>query len=676
MAEEHEDDDAFGGWLMRALAVLVLICVGLAVAGYFFEGRSVERRDEAHRAEAEEAFSPVLDALRDAEQAARGEEGVVDIDRTVRVLHEIDLALEHADSVEDYVALLGDQDYRGVHPDVLAAREELLDVLLRLYASRGDLADQEATWGFARRWMGLLTFTKVASFQTGFNVTSPVASVRTPSIKLDARSLFDDFEEAEGDRRELVETLRELEHELVEVSTRHSELYWTMLDEWYRLCLHRDRAYLAAYSQDWEEAAASADAAIAMAPHEKEAHLLKALAMIEGGFATDSERDEVGELLADYVRRHPGSSAPALLLQGVNEARRGNGDEARLLFEQASAYYPRQAEALSELLDPYRVRARYLRKSRSGTSIRELYRSTMLGASWFSPELQTAKLEFEAGRFEDGSRLVMDHFARRRAQGEWDLILYDITFCEDLLGEFYPRIFPEDVYLDLEVEPTFFGSNFQLSVQNRSDRALHNATVILCLKFTDMHEGDYETFPSETQPTVPAYSTTDFGEIEIAMELFGDEKDKDDVYSERAILVSNEAVVWVDTIDFKRTRRPSLPKVTPNVLVEKALAALDRDVALEIVSERFFDDDVEVRLPREIAILKPVFRLRHGQETFAPEENVIEGGNIRLRFDAVDEFSGVPDQELVLEADGALVSFALRWEPAEGGGFRFAGLSR
>jgi hypothetical protein len=48
------------------------------------------------------------------------------------------------------------------------------------------------------------------------------------------------------------------------------------------------------------------------------------------------------------------------------------------------------------------VRSRYLRKSREGNSIRELYKGTMLGASWFSPDLQLARLDFEAGDFDAG----------------------------------------------------------------------------------------------------------------------------------------------------------------------------------------------------------------------------------------------------------------------------------
>ncbi len=673
-ANEEEEGSGFTRWIFKVLAILILVCVGIGVAGYFLESKVKDKRADEHRDAVAETFSPVLEALREAEKGGRIEPEGIDVDRTVRVLHEMDLALENASSVEEYVSLLSKQDYRGVDPAVLTAREEVLDILFRLYETQSELDEQEAAWGFARRWMGLLSFTKAAQIDGRFAVGGGIAE--TPSVELDTSSIVAELEDAEGERNRLVQELRSLQTELVDANTRHSKVYWDVLDEWDRLCLHRDRAYLAAYKQDWAAAAEAADAAIAMAPHEKEAHLLKALAMIESGEAANLERDEVGELLADYVRRHPGASAPALLLQGVNEARRGNGEEARLLFEQSSANYPRQADLLGELLDPYRVRTAYLRKSRSGNSIRELYKATMLGAAWFSPELQTAKLDFEAGDFETGKKRVMDHFARRRSQAQWDLIVYDVYFCEELLGDYFPQIFPEDVYLDLEIDPTFFGNRYELAIRNRSDRTLHNATLILCLQFTDMHTDDYETFASETQPDVEAHETTDFGEMEITMDLYGLDKDREDVYAQRAIVVSNEAVVWVDTIDFKYARMPRVPKGATNVLVEKALGALDREITLEIDSERFFDDDVTIVLPREISILKPVFRLRYGTESYRPEENLIEGGSIRLRFDGVAEFEGVPEDDLVLEVHGALISFELRWKPEEGGGYRFDGVKR
>ena len=50
-------------------------------------------------------------------------------------------------------------------------------------------------------------------------------------------------------------------------------------------------------------------------------------------------------------------------------------------------------------------------------------------------------------------------------------------------------------------------------VKNRSDRALHNATLVLLVRFTDMVRDDDQAFVPRTQPAIPAHETTDFGEL-------------------------------------------------------------------------------------------------------------------------------------------------------------------
>jgi hypothetical protein len=106
----------------------------------------------------------------------------------------------------------------------------------------------------------------------------------------------------------------------------------------------------------------------------------------------------------------------------------------------------------------------------------------MLGAGYFSPDLQLAKISFHAGRFEEGRERVLEHFGRRRAQGAWDFLFPDIQFCIALLGSDYRAIFPEDAWLDLVVEPELLGGGITLSVKNRSERTLRNATLVLALQ--------------------------------------------------------------------------------------------------------------------------------------------------------------------------------------------------
>jgi hypothetical protein len=93
------------------------------------------------------------------------------------------------------------------------------------------------------------------------------------------------------------------------------------------------------------------------------------------------------------------------------------------------------------MLDPYKMRT-FLKRSREGNLIVDEYKATMLGAGFWSPDLELAKMMFDRGDDEGGRAKVLDHFARRRTQGEWDLILQDIAFCHDLLGPRFWEIFP------------------------------------------------------------------------------------------------------------------------------------------------------------------------------------------------------------------------------------------
>jgi hypothetical protein len=413
---------------------------------------------------------------------------------------------------------------------------------------------------------------------------------------------------------------------------------------------------------------------------------LHALASIELGEGRGEGADAVTAWLEAYIEDNPDGSAPALLLRGVHKARQGHLQAARLDFEQSSSYFPRQAEKLSANWGPYKQRG-FLRKTREGNRIVDLYKSTMLGAGYFSPDLQLARLAFEDDDFEAGRQKVMDHFSRRRAQEQWDLILSDITYCHDLLGDSYRRIFPEDAWLDLIVKPTLIGGGLKLAIRNRSPATLHNATLVLVLHFTDMHPDDYETLTAQkTEPAVLAHAVTSFGDLPIEFDLHGVIKTRDDIVLHRAILVTDEAVIWVDTDEYKiaeaeefRSRRfrgdgTAAPKVDDQLSsamaarVGRVLRSLPGDTTIDIESS-MLDDDVGFTLPRELAVLRPIFRLRVGDEALAPTENLIDGEQIKLRFNGKTDFDGETPPPVILDISTSFGGLELAYAPQPDGSY-------
>jgi tetratricopeptide (TPR) repeat protein len=667
-----------GRWLLRALAAFVAFVV-LAlgtVVGVVAWRRQVARDEQVARAEA--TFAPAVTAL---EQGGASAEEPYDIDATMRALHEMELALAKGGDPKDWLGALARQDYRRVPRDVLAARARMLKVLQRIYALQ---TEEEARAQFSQ-------FTTALVLQTlGAVSIGAGADVRLDGDRLTA--VVDDLKAKHAQELELQQAIAQTQAELVDVLHETAQATFRYVDEWDRLNLLRDRAYLSMQAGRFSDARAAADDAARRAPFDREAHLLFAWALIEehrAGAASSSPStsapvetptaDRLAQAeatLRSYVNDHPGETAPALLLLGLIEQERGRPDDARLAFEQSAAYYPKQSERLQDLLDPYRARA-FLRKTREGNYVVALYRSMMVGAGPFSPDLRLAKMAYDRGDEAGGRAKVMDHFVRRRGEREWSALVPDVRHAEAALGPHFNRIFPEDSFLDLVVDPALLGSKLAVRLKNRSDRELHNATLVLCVHLTDMHPDDCEPMSPPTQPVVLPNATTNFDAVEVAVDVAGQTKGSKDVVSVRAALVSDEVVSWVDTAQARvavaeAMRRssgvpaPTEPtastttagKTTATASVsasperspptaERAtwqrVTGLTPDVVEKLlrsglqaaVDAGLGDDNVVVRLPRELAILQPTIRLRYAGREMTSAQSTIDEGAIRVRFDDV-----------------------------------------
>lgn len=623
-----------------ATAVAALLLVGVAA---WYAGKERAAAEAAALAEAEAMAQPARDNLRPADEPW-------DVDRTMRVIHAMDGALRDGSSLRDYLTRLAGMDLRGVHPGVLASRDRMLDVLLRSYAKRQEADARDEMWDTTSE-MVLAAFSVVhVSGSVGLGDPNGAVSVDREQ----AQKLLAEWRDERDLRADLERDLAELEVELLDAVAAGAEAHHEVMHAWDELSLVRDRAWLAAAAGDWAGARAAAEVAVARSPGEREAHLIAAWAMIESG---DPEAlGQAEALLDDYVAHHPDSSAPALLLQGAALARAGDVQAARRAFEQSAAWYPRQAAALGDLVDPYAQRA-WLRQSREGSFILEMYTATMLGAGDFSPDLHLARIAFGEGDAEGGRRKVLDHFARRRAQGQWDFVLADLAAAERILGADGRTLFPEDAWLDLQVDPPLVGDGLKLAVVNRGDITLHNATLVLAVHFTDTFPGDYVGLRvPETAPSVPAGERTSFGTLAVAVPHGEAVWDQDDVVEVRAVVVSDEAVLWVDTERYKvaeaeafRARRasrddalPAGPTADP-VLTGRATALLREAAASAtlVTEEGYLRNDVVVRIPRAVALARPLFRLlAPGSDAMAPSENRIDGEAIVLRFSGV---SGLGD---------------------------------
>jgi len=671
-------------FLIGCVAAPLLAILGIGAITWYRAELAAERQRQALAEQAEKAdetFSPALDKL----SAVNPEPEPVDIDKTIRVIHEIDLALQNYQDFENYLQHLGHQDYRGVAPEVLTARRELLDKVRALYALQTQANEQQALWEYTKGMM--LEVLSVVQAEGEWGVLGP-----TGSFSLDkdhAREVLKDFREQQSARARQIRELGAARDELFDAMIQYSDVYYSHVEQWDRLCVLRDRAYLAMVERDWPTVEQNARAAMELAPQEREAHLLAALAIL--GQGNPERYPEAQEILATYLDQHPGRSAPALLLLGVLARESGDHEAARLNFQQAAAYYPKQATALTDMLDPYRMRS-WLRKSRDGTLIIEAYKDTMLGAGYFSPELQLAAVAFDRGDFDEGKRRVLDHFARRRAQQQWDFVLSDLAFAQDLLGADAHRIFPEGAWLDLQISRPMLTSGLNVAIRNRTGESLRNATLVLLVQFTDMHPGDYMTFAAKTQPAVRPHAVTSFGTVDVQGEVLGQPRGIDNVVRHRAILITDEAVLWVDTDEYRLAeleraerdlKRQQAPAVAQSAWYRELSDKLD-DVAgqlpgqtiLEIEPTTFGRDGVVFRLPRELAILRPAFRLTYGGKTYHAAENRIDEDHITIRFTSVENFDKPDTGDLELGIRTIFGEVSMTFDREGEVGYRFDRMKR
>jgi hypothetical protein len=647
----------------------LLVAIGVGVAWWQHrESEAIAAQGEA----AEAAFGPAREKL----DAASGE--YLDIDRTIRVLHQVDESMRHQDDLHTFLASVAAEDWRGVPRDVLEAREHILDAQMRLFAKQTELDAQEASWTFSRDVV--LTTLSVVTVG-GEGGLTPDATFQVDRRAAERR--LDELRSEAAERRGLLRDVDALERDLIEASIDYAVVWARYFEEYDRVSYHRDRAWMAVGRSDWAEAEAEARAAIVMAPHEREAHMLLAQALIARG---EPERlEEAAQLLEPFATgAKPGAMAPALLLRGTLRHAAGDDAGARTDFAHAALAYPTQAAQLDDALDPYRMRSS-LRKSRSGAGIVASYSATMVGAGAYSPELQLARLAFDRGDREGGRAAVVDHFERRRAQQQWDYVLTDLAWAEELLGDDFRSIFPEQDWLDLHAEKSMMGlgQKLTLAVDNRSQHTLKNAALVLCVRFTDMLGGDYVTFSGErTMPEIAAGKTTSFGKIDVDTEVFGKPRTEDDIVEMRAILVTDEGVLWVDTEKYKAERLVAAREKRKEAPVDRAEesrwsrivdeagrgARLSREQGL-------VQDSLEIELPATLVWLRPRFTLRYGDATMEANSNVVEGDKIKLRFDGIGDLltRGEAPRTAELTCASVFGTFVLSFGPSSDGGWTFLG---
>ena len=539
-------------------------------------------------------FVPAYEAIRNQRLVANKD---YDLEKTVRVMNALELAQANSEDFDEFLKVMARQDYDGVAPDVLEAKQKMLPVLQYMYQLQALDKSLSDAWMLARS-----AATGGMEMTRRVNIMDIVNTVMgNPIVLLDifhqedaskvTHKAFSNYRKDKELRQNVRNDIAKLEASYQQYLTDYAPIYHKYMKEYDALCVEKDKVYLDLYGGQAESALQGADAILKKYPNCTEGQLLKAQAEIVMGVKThpqslpkerrlDKKSAEIsitdtiqnpslGEgyrvglgshfasafnILDDYVAQNPGKTAPALLLRGVLYQRMGESEQALSCFHQASVEYPRQAAQLSDMLDSYCMRT-YLNKTSEGLYLLQLYRSMMEGNGVFSPNLMKAKYYADANRQEESKNEIYNHFFRRGNQKYYDGLLSDMQFCEQNLPMGFKQLLIDRKFLDVKVEPDSKwlvltdDEEMQVTIRNKSGKRLENVRLFLCIHYTDMYKDEYDVV--KVPQTVSIIEPDE--EIEIKDVPLGyREKKYTDITRIRAIAMTDDRLCWVDDIGFSQ----------------------------------------------------------------------------------------------------------------------------
>lgn len=515
-----------------------------------------------------------------------------DLEKTIRVVNAIELAQMRSENFDEFLDFMARQDYTDVDPRILDAKRKLFPILQRTYELQRDNEQLSDAWMLIRgATRGGETLVQNTSASKAFRIMhgdifALLGIIGGEDADRSTNEAFAQYEKDKKLKSKIQKDLEQLKDMYRQYLEEYTPIYKEYMEQYDRLCIEKDKAYLAIYGGQPDEALRQTDNILQQYPNNAEAMLLNAMSNLLIGTtenvripdnrlivnnsevilpdslpepeipAMNSHFKKAQETLERYNSQFPSKTAPSMLLQGLLQKQLGNESAAIRYFDLAAQEYPRQAIQLTDMLDSYNMR-NYTTKTAEGLYLRRLYASTMEGCGLFSPNLQKAKLYADKGDIEKSKRKIHDHFFRRINQGVYDELLSDMLFCEENLYAPFNDLLFEPSYLDVQMTPKsewlFWNSDhvMNVTISNHSDLPLENVRVFLCIHYTDMYQDEYDVIKvPKSAGRLEAHSTVDLDTVTLSYPG----KTYDDIARIRAIVVADKEICWVDNVNYKKDR--------------------------------------------------------------------------------------------------------------------------
>ena len=597
-------------------------------------------------------------ALNESLKKAKQENAkAINLEATIKTIFVLDEAIKNVKDVNEFKEYLYKFDKSGVAPEVIDCFLKLIPILDDLYDSEIEKEINESIWT-AFSDFGSITGVALASglqIYSGDYIKGGLNLVKAGTDALDTAGARYKKEV------EITKRINKVKDKYLDYIKFSSPIYLKYMTEWDKLCAQRDQAYISLYNSNYNKVLKFSEEALRISSTDREATLLKGFALLKlnntnsGNSEAQLSNTEIQNLLDNYFNRFPKSTAPAFVLKGIFEYKKGNIESAMTSFDEASILYPKQAEELLDLANIFKIRSSIFRSVES-EFISKSYMSMMEGFGNFSPNFQKAIIHNNLGNSDKALEEIRRHFFRRGNQVVQDYLPGDLNFCNKYLTDIFSKMFVEHPFVDIEVSGGSIidpKNSLRVKMINNSDRFIENVRLFLCIHFTDTYKDSYQVFRvPDALNNLDAFSEKKFDNpLVVNFKWLDNEKEvPGDIVRIRGVIITDDIVSWIDEEGFKfKEAQENFSKYgTENTnFSDDMLKSLSQ--AKVLVDRGYVYNDITFSVTKKIIEFDPYVTINNinSINPIRPTEKIVNGNQLVYKFRTRKKIDDLKDILLV-----------------------------
>ena len=232
--------------LITTIIILVVLLLG-AGGWIWYSCSNKESKIDLENYTPVEEFKPAFEALN------KTPEPQYDIEETVRLLNGLEVAQNQSGDFFAFLEFMAKQDYSKVPAEVLEAKKKLLPILQKMFELQKEYEELDNIWMLARSaTSGVSNFAENANPITVLSTIftgDPFSSVSINKNLAEAKTAaFEQYEKDQKLKESWKKEIEEIRMSYIDYLSEYAPIYFKYMNEWDKLCLDRDKAYLDIYA--------------------------------------------------------------------------------------------------------------------------------------------------------------------------------------------------------------------------------------------------------------------------------------------------------------------------------------------------------------------------------------------------------------------------------------------